>query len=199
MGRIHASHVLTDSNGLVWCRRCGAHARKVLRTLRDPCKCKPRSATCGSVLGRLRQGLQPQGVACQPVRPMPARKGKLGGARPKVMAESAGGQAERAGTRHTRRIVLRRDEADGGNAQVQAHAGSSQVADGLQLVRALAGDSSNGAVEANVRERSGERCIARLGQMRRRGCSTCACGSATRLGCTVCGATVCLECARQRR
>lgn len=54
--RISPTHQAVESGGVIWCSRCGAHARKVVRTLRVQCLGAPRIQV-------LRNCLEPDGAA----------------------------------------------------------------------------------------------------------------------------------------
>ncbi len=61
--RIHHSHSVRSTSGVLWCARCGAYTSRLPRTLRELCKGAPPSAAARNVLRRLRAGLPPTTAA----------------------------------------------------------------------------------------------------------------------------------------
>jgi hypothetical protein len=59
----HASHDLTLSSGVNWCRRCGAYAIRIPRALRLHCRGAPASEAAANVKRRLLRGLPPTTAA----------------------------------------------------------------------------------------------------------------------------------------
>ncbi len=57
--RIHSSHTLRQSMGVVWCTKCAAYTSRLPRTLMATCPGRPKSAAGRNVLRRLRTGLPP--------------------------------------------------------------------------------------------------------------------------------------------
>lgn len=59
-GKAHPTHRLMETQGLLWCSKCGAHARRVPRALCRPCVWAPRSTAYTQLLRRLRRGMLPK-------------------------------------------------------------------------------------------------------------------------------------------
>ncbi len=59
VGDCHQSHALVASNGILWCRSCGAYTTRQPRSLRFPCTGRPRSEAAFNVRARLMRGLPP--------------------------------------------------------------------------------------------------------------------------------------------
>ncbi len=57
--KIDESHALRTSNGVTWCQQCGGFTSRWLRSLLDPCRGKPHTATRRNILRRLNAGLPP--------------------------------------------------------------------------------------------------------------------------------------------
>ncbi len=57
--KIDETHALRTSNGVTWCQRCGGFTSRWLRSLLDPCRGKPHTATRRNILRRLNAGLPP--------------------------------------------------------------------------------------------------------------------------------------------
>ena len=57
--RARPSHRLMETRGLFWCCRCGAHARRIPRSLLRQCVGSPRSQAYRQLLKGLRRGLLP--------------------------------------------------------------------------------------------------------------------------------------------
>jgi hypothetical protein len=57
--RIHESHSLRFSSGVMWCRTCGSYTSRLPRALVRPCPARPPSVAARNVLRRLREGLPP--------------------------------------------------------------------------------------------------------------------------------------------
>jgi hypothetical protein len=57
--RVHASHQIAETEGVIWCCRCGAYARRVLRSLRWQCVEAPPTQGFRAALKRLKDGLPP--------------------------------------------------------------------------------------------------------------------------------------------
>ncbi len=55
----HHTHALTTTNGILWCRSCGAYTTRQPRSLRFPCTGRPRSEAAFNVRARLLRGLPP--------------------------------------------------------------------------------------------------------------------------------------------
>ncbi len=55
----HETHSVTQTNGIVWCRRCGAFSSRLLRNLLRPCSGAPGSEAQRNVRRRLQAGLAP--------------------------------------------------------------------------------------------------------------------------------------------
>ena len=75
--RTHPSHCVMETRGLFWCCRCGAHARRVPRSLRRPCVGAPRSVAYRQLLKRLRKGLLPGGVQSSRVDIAPQKPARV--------------------------------------------------------------------------------------------------------------------------
>ncbi len=77
--KIDGSHALRASNGVTWCQQCGGFTSRWLRSLLEPCRGRPQTATRRNILRRLNLGLPPtaqdylQRVAAESGNPEGAR------------------------------------------------------------------------------------------------------------------------------